>query len=374
VEFSQRTLFERRPNAVASALRETPARIDLTASNPTQVGFALPAAALSALAHPAGADYAPAPFGLPDTRRAVATAIGADPTRVILTASTSEAYGWLFKLLCDPGDELLVPQPSYPLLAHLAQLEGVRLRPYRLAYDGDWHVDRPSVRPGPRTRGVLVVSPNNPTGHYVSPEDLALFQSLGLPVVSDEVFARYDLRSGPPRAIPTVAHATAGLTFALGGLSKWAGLPQVKLGWIALGGAPPQVAEALARLEVVADASLSVSAAAQLAAPALLARDNGAAIHARIRRNLAAVQASVRGAAVDLLTVEGGWYATLRLPATHSEESWVLRFLRDDGVLVQPGWFYDYEASPLVVLSLLTPPATLDAGLRAIIDRVERIT
>jgi aspartate/methionine/tyrosine aminotransferase len=290
-----------------------------------------------------------------------------DSERIVLTASTSEAYGFAFKLLCDPGDEVLVPAPSYPLLEHLAQLEHVRLRPYRLAYDGAWHVDLESLRCArtPRTRAVVVVSPNNPTGSYLKLSELGAFSELGLPVVSDEVFARYPLVQDPERA--TSALAIEGvLVLALGGLSKLAALPQMKLAWMLLGGPNSAVSEARARLELIADCYLSVAAPVQLALPALFeaTRVTAAAIGARARENLTALRSELAGSAASVLHVEGGWYAVVRLPRVASEEEWVVGLLEKEGVLVQPGWFFDFSDEPYVIVSLLTPQGQLTEGAR----------
>ena len=232
----------------------------------------------SALALPGSLVYEPAPFGLDSAREAVARDLSAhgprvDPARVVLTASTSEAYAFLFKLLCDPGDEVLVPRPSYPLFEHLARLESVRAVPYRLAYDGAWHVDLPVVRAAitPRTRAIVTVSPNNPTGSYLKTTELGELAALGLPIVSDEVFARYPLRADSnARSFGPRGPPGSPLVFALGGLSKLAALPQAKLAWMAVGGEPARVDAALARLEVIADSFLSVAAPVQHALPALL--------------------------------------------------------------------------------------------------------
>jgi alanine-synthesizing transaminase len=381
---SSRSAFDLSPNPLALAVARARAAgqplLDLTESNPTRAAVPYDRdAILAALASPRALLYEPLPFGLPSAREAVARELGVDAARVVLTASTSEAYALLFKLLCDSGDEVLVPAPSYPLFEHLARLEAVRAVPYRLAYDGAWHVDVASVRAarGARTRAVVSVAPNNPTGSYLKKDELAALASLGLPIVSDEVFARYPLRDDPARAWTALEASEAGhapLIFVLGGLSKLAALPQMKLAWIVVGGEGARVRAALARLEVIADAFLSVGAPVQHAAPALLASRAAAetAIAARVRANLAAVRAAVAGSAASLLDVEGGWYATLRLPATRSEQDWTLALLERDGVLVHPGHFFDFEQEAYVVVSLLTPEEPLREGLGRLVARVER--
>jgi alanine-synthesizing transaminase len=383
--FSSRSSFDLSPNPLAAALarREGRGVLDLTTSNPTRAAIPYDREGiLSALALPPSLVYEPAPFGLDAARAAVARDLSAhgpavDPARVVLTASTSEAYAFLFKLLCDPGDEVLVPRPSYPLFEHLARLESVAAVTYRVAYDGAWHIDLPSVREAitPRTRAIVTVSPNNPTGSYLKTSELAVLGALGLPIVSDEVFARYALRDDGSRARSALeAQTQAPLVFALGGLSKLAALPQAKLAWMALGGEAARVEAALARLEVIADAFLSVGAPVQHALPALLASRGVAeqAIRDRSSANLRWLAAAVADSAVSLLDAEGGWYATLRLPRTRGEEAWALAFLEEDGVHVYPGHFFDFEDEAYVVVSLLTPEATLREGSQRILDRVAR--
>jgi len=382
--FSLRSSFDLSPNALSVALARRGDRpvLDLTASNPTRASIPYDRdSILSALALPAALVYEPAPFGLASAREAVARDLSAhgpavDPARVALTASTSEAYSFVFKLLCDPGDEVLVPRPSYPLFDHLARLESVAAVPYRLAYDGAWHVDLPTVRSAitPRTRGIVAVSPNNPTGSYLKSDELEQLATLGLPIVSDEVFARYPLRADRTRARSALDAVQAPLVFALGGLSKLAALPQAKLAWMAVGGETARVDAALGRLEVIADAFLSVAAPVQHALPALLASRGLAeqAIRDRTRQNLAWLESAVAGSAATLLDVEGGWYATLRLPATRDELSWALAFLEEDAVHVHPGHFFDFDDEAYVVLSLLTPEATLREGSQRVLDRVAR--
>jgi alanine-synthesizing transaminase len=381
--FSSRSDVDLTLNPLAAALARFGDRplLDLTLSNPTRASLPYESdAILSALARPGALVYEPAPFGLASAREAVARDLSAhgppvDPARVVLTASTSEAYAFLFKLLCDPGDEVLVPRPSYPLFEHLARLESVEAVPYRLAYDGAWHVDLPSVRAAitARTRAVVTVSPNNPTGSYLKSSELAEVAALGLPIVSDEVFARYPLRTDATRA-RSALEADGALVFALGGLSKLAALPQAKLAWMAVGGEPTRVDAALARLEVIADAFLSVAAPVQHGLPALLTSRavTEDAIRDRAVRNLAWLASAVAGSAVSLLDAEGGWYATLRLPRTRDEQAWALAFLEQDGVHVHPGHFFDFDEEAYVVVSLLTPEAMLREASERILARVAR--
>jgi len=354
--------------------------LDLTQSNPTQAGIAYPAdRILAALADPAGLVYDPHPFGSARARAAVAAELSedapVDAERVVLTAGTSEAYGFLFKLLCDPGDEVLVPCPSYPLLETLAFLDGVRLVPYPLRWDGEWHLDLGALRRAvtPRTRAVMAISPNNPTGSYLGPEERDAVMSLGLPLVCDEVFLRFPVER--LAAVSSALAATEGLVFVLGGLSKLAALPQMKLGWIAVSGTPSLVAESLARLEHVADAFLSVSTPVQAALPTLLetaafARDQ---IRLRLLQNLGRARSAVHSASpLSLLPVEGGWYAVMRLPQTRDEEAWATGLLEEEGVLVQPGYFYDFPDQAWLVVSLLTDPAVFAEGFERLVRHVDR--
>jgi hypothetical protein len=381
--FSSRSSVDLSLNPLALALTCVRAAglpvLDLTESNPTRAG--IPHARhtiLAALARPDALVYEPAPFGLPSAREAVAAHVSrhggptVEPSRVVLTASTSEAYAFLFKLLCDPGDEVLVPVPSYPLFEHLARLESVRAVPYHLAYDGVWHVDTASARAAvtSRTRAIVTVSPNNPTGTYLKRAELQSLAALGLPIVSDEVFALYSLKDDPTRASSALEASGGPLVVSLGGLSKLAALPQMKLAWMAVGGTA--AAAAMDRLEVIADAFLSVGAPVQHAAPDLLASADAArsAILERTRSNLAFARRAVEGSPASLLDVEGGWYASLRVPRTRSELEWATTLLEEDGVHVQPGHFFDFEQEAYLVASLLTPEAIFQEGLARLVRRV----
>lgn len=396
--FSARTAQHDAPNPLAVAVARAraraagggPAVLDLTASNPTTAGIPYESQAiLEALADRRGLRYAPDPLGSGAARQAVAsdwTARGTamDASRIALTASTSEAYAVLFKVLCDPGDEVLVPAPSYPLLGFLAAFESVKLKTYPLVYAGRWHVDVEALRAAvtPRTKAIVVVSPNNPTGSYLGEEELEAMLDLGLPIVSDEVFATYPLAGAgaesiaPPEGrVASVASAKRGLVFALSGLSKLAALPQMKLGWIGVAGEPGLASEAMARLELVLDAYLSVATPVQHALPAILASRSTAegAIRERTRKNLAVVrEAAKRAPAMSVLDAEGGWYAILRVPETRTDEEWALELLEKDGVHVQPGYFFDMPRGAHLVVSLLTPEPALAKGMERIAARVER--
>jgi aspartate/methionine/tyrosine aminotransferase len=381
--FSARTRWDRTANRLSRILDEQRRSgapvLDLTESNPTRAGFMAPADLLAALATPASALYEPQPAGLESARRAVAAdyarrGISVEPSRILLTASTSEAYAHLFKLLCDPGDAVLVPRPSYPLFDFLATLESVEVHRYPLRWDGEWHLSVAALAEAvtPRTRAVVVVHPNNPTGSYLKRDEahglLALCAERGLALVADEVFADYALRDDPRRASSAAEEGPA-LAFALGGLSKSCALPQLKLGWIVASGPRRLRDEALARLEIVADTYLSVSTPVQHAAPAILARlpELQRPIAERLGHHRDLVRARVAGSAATLLEAEGGWYATLRVPATVSEEERTCRLLEAHGVLVHPGFFFDFENEAFLVLSLLPPTETFSAGLDRIL-------
>lgn len=373
------------PNALARAIDAKRRRgvplADLTETNPTRVGLSYPDDLLEPLADPRALDYDPQPLGLWHARAAVAAdfrrrdiVISAD--RVALTASTSEAYALLFKLLCDAGDEVLVPHPSYPLFEHLTRLESVTAVPYSLEYHGSWRLDVDSVRraASDRVRAILIVSPNNPTGSFLHRDDLAAVADIaaanGWPLIGDEVFADYALDPAP--AATHVLAAGEVLAFSLGGLSKSAGLPQLKLGWIGFGGPPVKVDEALAAYEMIADTYLSVSTPVQAAAADLIER--GAAIRsqiaARLRRNLEALRAQAAAyPSVGVLPVEGGWSAVLQVPALRSEESLVLDLIDKDNVLVHPGYFFDFPREAFIVISLLVEPARFDHAMARVLKR-----
>ena len=358
--------------------------VDLTESNPTRVGLCYPPGALQPLADAAGLVYEPQPFGLLAARRAVAAAllrrgVSADAERLILTASTSEAYSLLFKLLCDPGDHVLVPRPSYPLFEHLTCLDGVTPIPYALEYDGRWMIDLDGLSRavGSRTRAVLLVSPNNPTGSFVTREELdavvAICRDRSLALIGDEVFNRYPLETDAAD-VPSVLDQKEALTFSLGGLSKAAGLPQLKLGWTIVDGPEGLVAEALARLELICDTYLSVSTPVQHAVPALLAVGEtvAAQIAERIQANYRTLQRlTADHAASRVLHAEGGWYAVIQVPATRSEETLVLELLERDHVLVHPGYFFDFPREAFLVVSLLPDSDLLCQGVRRVLDRAE---
>ncbi len=360
--------------------------LDLTESNPTAAGFAYPAdAILSALADPRALHYEPAAAGMPAARAAISEyysgRVSAD--RILLTASTSEAYAFVFKLLADPGDQVLVPAPSYPLFDYLAALDSVQAVPYSLVYEGAWRVDMDALARSvtARSRALVLVNPNNPTGSFLKQSELgpivALCREHNLALISDEVFADYMLGADARlvRSLTGVEEVTGVdevLTFCLSGLSKVAGLPQLKLGWIVTGGPPGDRKNAFERLELIADTYLSVSAAVQWAAPVLLGlrgeiQDQ---ILGRVRDNRAYLASRIGSASPwKLLATEGGWYAVLEAPRIQSEEEWVLSLLSEDNVLVQPGFFFDFAREAFLVISLLTPQNVFRQGVQRILAR-----
>jgi alanine-synthesizing transaminase len=385
--FSKRTGWDLGGNRLSRAAATQRAtgrpRLDLTESNPTQAGLVYPPDTLAGLADPRGLRYEPASAGHPAAREAVAQdyarqGIAVDPEDVLLTASTSEAYAFAFKLLCDPGDDVLIPAPSYPLFDFLAGLESTRVRPYPLLFaGGEWHLDVDGLAGliGPRTRAVVVVNPNNPTGSFLKRDEAtALFDLAArhaLAIVSDEVFLDYGF-AGDPRRHGSVAAGGPALRLAMSGLSKSCGLPQVKLGWIVLAGPEELRIAARQRLEVVADTYLSVGTPIQLAAPKLLGRraELQAPIVERIGANRRALAAQVRDSPASLLPAEGGWYAVLQVPATQSEEDLAVRLLESDDVLVHPGFFFGFPREAFLVLSLLCEPADLAEGVRRLQARL----
>lgn len=377
---AQRNDFSVALGAARAAQRDL---IDLSAANPVDAGLGWDNQQLGALlSSPALAGYAPEPFGMASAREAVSRELAAQgfavpAGQIMLSASTSEAYGTLFKLLCDPGESVLVPEPGYPLLDVLSSLENVQRVPYRLTYDGAWHVDLASLRAAresaPHARAIVVVHPNNPTGSYLQRDELAALAAHGLPIVSDEVFAEYPLHAAHDRAASALEAAETTLVFRMAGLSKSLGLPQLKLAHTAIAGPRDLVSEACLRLEHIADAYLSVASPVQLALPALLAEGAPfrARLMARVQRNRATLRQVLAGSSADVLHAEGGWYAIVRVPGTQSDEAWCLSLLEQD-VVVQPGYFFGLEHGTHLVLACLAEPGRFASAahrLRTLLDR-----
>ena len=386
--FSQRTNWRLSPNSLTLAIEEARASgreiLDLTVSNPTEAGI-LPDSeiVLAALANPEGMHYDPQPRGLLGARQAVCRyyreaheVFDLDPERLILTTSTSEAYSYVFRLLCNVGDEILVPKPSYPLFEFLGDLGDVKLIPYPLLYDHGWQIDFDSLYKAatPQSRAVILVHPNNPTGSYVSGSETTALNDFcrdyDLALIVDEVFLDYSHDGS--RRDSFVANDNA-LTFTLSGVSKISALPQMKLAWVATSGPAAMVADAVARLEIIADTFLSLNTPVQLAAPVLLdqRKQVQAIVLDRLRVNLAELDGQLAGCpACARLQVEGGWYVVLRVPALGTDEDLAVDLLRKVGVIVHPGHFYDFAGEGHLVLSLITEPDVFREGVARVLQCV----
>jgi hypothetical protein len=384
--FSSRVPRTFEPNALSHALGAASAAgralVDLTLTNPTQADFRYPETLLASLDNDDALVYEPSPVGIRRAREAVAQdyarrGLSIDPDHIVLTASTSEAYSILFKLLCEPsGDNVLVPVPSYPLFEHLTRLDGVSPVQYTLEYHGRWTLSLDEVKREwtSRTRAVLGVSPNNPTGSCFSAAELeglaSLCASRAGALILDEVFADYPLTGSVPQQS---AFRPACLTFRLGGLSKSVGLPQIKLGWIAVDGPEMDVKAALERLEFICDAYLSVSTPVQLAAGCFI--HEGATVRAEILARVQGnyrrlIQQMVAHPSIEVLAADAGWSAVLRVPAHKPEEALVVELLEEEGVLVHPGFFFDFPHEAFLVISLLPPPDAFDEGISRIVRHV----
>ncbi len=388
--FAPRTNWRLEPNRLTRALEEHRRSgkelLDLTVSNPTACGLIYPEQEiLTALADPRALEYQPESKGLREAREAVAAYYSGrsglsdaeaaevgriDPENILLTSGTSEAYGHIFRLLCEAGDEVLVPAPSYPLFEFLADLADIRLVPYPLLYDHGWQMDFASLRAAlsPRSRAVMVVHPNNPTGSFVKPREAAelaqICSAREMAIVADEVFLDYPAGPEPAR---TFALQDAALTFTLSGLSKISLLPQMKLAWTVVSGPKTLVQAAIERLEIIADTYLSPSTPVQLALPKFLALRRGLQeqLNRRISTNLAALDEVLRTAKlITCLEREGGWYAILRVPVTGTDEDLATRLLERSSVLVHPGHFFNFSRDGFLVLSLISPERQFQEGLR----------
>jgi alanine-synthesizing transaminase len=396
--FSSRTNWPLEPNRLAQALFEQRRRgvsiIDLTISNPTACGLVYPEQEiLRALSDPRALEYAPESKGRLDARGAVAeyyrgrrgfgdAADGrdihlkriVDPERIVFTAGTSEAYTYIFRLLCEPGDEVLVPTPSYPLFGFLADLADVRLVPYPLIYDHGWQMDFDGLRAaaGPRARAAIVVHPNNPSGSFVKSHEAAELAAIckehEMAIVADEVFLDYSSEAARPASF---AFACDVLTFTLSGLSKISALPQMKLAWMIVSGPEALTRVAVERLDVIADSYLSPGTPVQLALPTFLGlrHDLQAQLQARVAANLNCLDAALRApCSLTRLEREGGWYAILRVPVSGADEMLAVELLERASILVHPGSFYDFQADGFLVLSLITPPADFAEGVSRLRD------
>ena len=359
--------------------------LDLTVSNPTRVGVQHDEKIFQSLLNPKALDYDPQPKGMLSAREAVVNyyrdqykGSDFDPESLILTTSTSEGYSYVFRLLCNPEDQILVPKPSYPLFEFLADLQDVKLVPYPLLYDHGWQIDFPSLNKAVRskTRAVVLVHPNNPTGSYVSQSEQNALNKFcnehGLALIVDEVFLDY---SHDAARRPTFAANNAALTFTLSGLSKISALPQMKLAWIVTSGPAEQVHAAMQRLEVIADTYLSVNAPIQLATAVLLdqRRIVQSFLLTRLQVNLEEFDQQLsRQKLCVRLHVEGGWYAVLRVPVTQSDEDLAIAIMKNLSVLVHPGHFYDFASDGYLVVSLITEPKEFSEGIKRVLDFLNR--
>jgi alanine-synthesizing transaminase len=381
--FADRTNWDRTPNRLGEALAAHRAAgkplLDLSVSNPTACGFHYNRTEiLGALNNPEALLYEPNPKGLESARRSVASyyAGRGDDLSIedfILTASTSEAYSYVFRTLCNPLDEILIPSPGYPLFDFLADIQDVKLVRYPLFYDHGWQIDFHALERAitERTRGVIVVHPNNPTGHFTKPRERdklnALCSARQLAIIADEVFLDFTLDG---KRAPSFAANSGTLTFTLSGLSKISGLPQMKVAWLTVSGPENLKREALARLELIADTYLSPNAPVQLAMPALLEvrHDFQRQLLSRVRVNLEELNRLFsQQTACSALAVEGGWYAVLRVPAIHADEELALLLLTSQHVYVHPGHFYDFPTDGFLVVSLITPEADFSLGITAML-------
>lgn len=381
--FSARTAWDISQTELARAIAGRRERglplLDLTASNPTRCGLVYDESAiLAALGHRELLVYDPDPRGMLRAREAVAAYYAdheatVDPAHLFLTTSTSEAYSFLFRLLCDPGDEVLIAQPSYPLFDFLAQIENVRLVPYPLFYDHGWRLDAESLRQQitPKARAIALVHPNNPTGHFSKDTERAELEALcaehGLALIVDEVFLDYGLQGHAGRSFACAPHRV--LTFVLSGLSKIAALPQMKAAWIAAFGPEPDLKPALDRLEVIADTFLSMNAPIQCALPGWLAGRAGlqTQISARVEQNLRALDAALATQSlISRLDVEAGWYAVLRVPALEPGEKLAARLVAEHGISIHPGYFFGFAGDGWLIVSLLTPEEEFAKGIQII--------
>lgn len=378
--FAKRTNWNLETNRLSAALEAHRAAgkplIDLTVSNPTECGFQYDEKTiLSALQNPASLKYEPNPRGLEVARSAVAQYYAEHGAKVslndiFLTTSTSEAYSFIFRTLCDPGDELLIPEPSYPLFDFLADIQDVHLVRYPLLYDYGWQVDLHALEQAItlQTRGVIVVHPNNPTGHFCKPYEMQKLNEIcaarEIAIIADEVFLDFALKEKLPA---TFAANSGALTFTLSGLSKICGLPQMKAAWLVVSGGEPRKSEALARLEVIADTYLSMNAPIQWALPTLLGQRHAfqKQLMARVRENLTELDAQLaKQKSCSRLEVQGGWNAIIRVSATRTDDDLALELLATKGVYVHPGHLYDLPSAGYLVISLITPQSEFSDGLK----------
>ncbi|MEI6437484.1 MAG: pyridoxal phosphate-dependent aminotransferase [Candidatus Omnitrophota bacterium] len=383
--FARRTNWELSDNPLAAALAARKASggkiLDLTESNPTRAGIAYPPEMfLGAFNNKESLVYAPEPKGLLKAREAVAAYFAArgvivPADHLTLTASTSEAYSFLFRLLADPGDRILLPAPSYPLFSYLADINDIEPVYYQLAFDGlKWEIDLESLEKGAKAgkvKAVVLVSPNNPTGSFISADELkdlnVLCVKYKMAIISDEVFSDYLFEGARGRYVSLASNSDV-LSFALGGLSKALALPQMKLGWIAANGPRDVLKDALARLEVITDTFLSVNTPVQHACIEWLPKAGviQEQVMRRVTENLSFLNKTAVGGRAYVYPVDGGWYAVVRAELGLPEDEWAVRLLKDKGVYVHPGFYFDFETEGHIVLSLLTLPDIFRQGVPAL--------
>lgn len=406
--FSSRTNWQHQPNLLNQALERRRSKglviHDLTASNPTECGIHYPGKEiLAALSDPAALQYHPDPKGLPGARAAICEYyrrrnIPIDPADIVLTAGTSEAYAMILKLLCNAGDAVLVPRPSYPLFEFLAEINDVKLQHYRLGYDHGWHIDVESIKEqiSRTTRALAIINPHNPTGMFLKRSELEAIERIAieyrLALVVDEVFSEYRF-GGDAAEVQATANRSTVPTFTLNGISKLLGLPQMKLAWIVASGPPKERREAIERLETISDTFLSVNTPIQVALPELFevcepvrtqivnrVGSNYSFLHSRLdpaavrlpeAGGLVRLRPTGFGGLVSLLVSEGGWYAIIRVPRIRTDEEWALQVLDQKGVYVHPGYFFDFEDEGFLVISLLPEPGLFREGIEKLVAFVE---
>jgi alanine-synthesizing transaminase len=388
--FSHRTEWHRQHNdltAAYEARRKSGVPIDdLTISNPTECGFDYPPTILNRLSDPVSLTYLPDPRGLISARTVIARLIKNDGcpiegSNIFITASTSESYSLIFKLLCDPGDSLLVPVPSYPLFEYLASASDIKLRTYGLLYDHGWYIDIGSLRAAydESTRAIILIHPHNPTGMFVKKSEfreiISFAKECEIAIISDEVFRQFPAGRNPEQ-LGTLAGSSGCLTFTLDGLSKMCALPQLKLGWFTVTGRSEDVREASDRLEILADTFLSANTPVQHALPSLLkaGKNLREQISARIKQNVTMLKKLIgTGSKTTLLDYEGGWYGVLQVPATRSDEVWAMELLKYCGVFLFPGYFFDFRDKALLVISLIVPSDIFSHGATRAIKYIEQV-
>lgn len=387
--FSCRTNWNFQNNRITKLIQEYQRNnisiIDLSESNPTKVGFNYPEKfVLKDFCSGKNLIYNPHPKGLINAREAICKFyhkknINIHPESIIITAGSSDAYNYIFRLIAEPGDEILVPSPSYPLLQFLSRLNDISIKNYRLLYDGEWHIDIDSIYRNitNKTKAILFIHPNNPTGSYVKNEEyekvLELANRYGLIFISDEVFYEYEIEDKPNK-FNSFSEKSDILTFTINGISKLLGLSQMKLGWVIVSGPNKLKQEAINRLEIISDTFLSVNTPVQNSLPIWL--ENYEELHNQIKHRVIINYFRIKdqilaNSAIELLNVEGGWNGILRFPNIFTDEQWVELFLKKYRLFLQPGYFYDFERGAYLLVSLLLPENIIKKNIIAVLDEVK---